>query len=143
MNSNTLSKRGPKTPEGKLAVRFNASKHGILSLQPIVNAYERVDGMEQLLAERVASCSWRLNRVLLYESETIAEAQEGVVESVRQKRKREMELERIFAKEGEEVLTNMGILIESHPANALEDVRTARKVYKTVCNVLEGPPDAL
>jgi hypothetical protein len=99
-------------------------------------------GMEQLLAERVASCSWRLNRVLLYESETIAEAQEGVVESVRQKRKREMELERIFAKEGEEILTDMGILIESHPANVLDDVRTARKVYKTVCKVLEGSPDA-
>jgi hypothetical protein len=159
MSSRTLSKRGPKSPEGKLAVRFNASTHGILSLQPIVNAYERKDdwerhrqaimdslspqgGMEQLLAERVASCSWRLNRVLLYESETIAESQAGVVESVRQKRKREMELERIFAKEGEEVLTDMGILIESHPANALDDVRTARKVYKTVCKVLEGPPDA-
>jgi hypothetical protein len=159
MSSRTLSKRGPKTPEGKLAVRFNASTHGILSLQPIVNAYERTDdwerhrqaimdslspqgGMEQLLAERVASCSWRLNRVLLYESETIAESQEGVVESVRQKRKREMELKRIFAKEGEEVLTDMGILIESHPANVLDDVRTARKVYKTVCKVLEGSPDA-
>jgi hypothetical protein len=159
MSSRTLSKRGPKTPQGKLAVRFNASTHGILSLQPIVNAYERTDdwerhrqaimdslclegGMEQLLAERVASCSWRLNRVLLYESETIAESQEGVVESVRQKRKREMELERIFAKEGEEVLTDMGILIESHPANVLDDVRTARKVYKTVCKVLEGSPDA-
>ena len=159
MSSKTLSKRGPKTPEGKLAVRFNACAHGILSLQPIVNAYERTDdwerhrqaimdslspqgGMEQLLAERVASCSWRLNRVLLYESETIAESQEGVVESVRQKRKREMELERIFAKEGEEVLTDMGILIESHPANLLDDVRTARKVYKTVCKVLEGSPDA-
>jgi hypothetical protein len=159
MSSRTLSKRGPKTPEGKLAVRFNASTHGILSMQPIVNAYERTDdwerhrqaimdslspqgGMEQLLAERVASCSWRLNRVLLYESETIAESQEGVVESVRQKRKREMELERIFAKEGEEVLTDMGILIESHPANLLDDVRTARKIYKTVCKVLEGSPDA-
>jgi hypothetical protein len=159
MNSKTLSKRGPKTPEGKLAVRFNASTHGILSLQPIVNAYERADdwerhreaimdslcpegGMEQLLAERVASCSWRLNRVVLYESETIAEAQEGVLESVRQRRKRELEHERIFAKEGEEVLTDVGILIESHPANALDDVRTARKVYKTVCKVLEGSPEA-
>src|SRR5215212_9109419 len=99
MSSRTLSKRGPKTPEGKLAVRFNASTHGILSLQPIVNAYKRAQdweshretiigalspegGMEQLLAERVASCSWRLNRVLLYEAETIADAQEGVMEAV-------------------------------------------------------------
>ena len=89
MTSKTLAKRGPKTPEGKLTVRFNASTHGILSLQPILSAYERAQdweahrqavldslspegGMEQLLAERVASCSWRLNRVLLYESETIA-----------------------------------------------------------------------
>ena len=73
-------KRGPKTPEGRLAVRLNASTHGILSPQPIVNAYEKpqdwerhraaiVDslapegGMEQVLAERVALMSWRLNRV--------------------------------------------------------------------------------
>jgi hypothetical protein len=98
--------------------------------------------MEQLLAERVASCSWRLNRVLLYESETIAEAQESVVESVRQKRKRDLEIERLFAKEGEEVLTDVGILMEAHPANALDDVRTARQVYKAARKVLEGPPDA-
>jgi hypothetical protein len=159
MSSKTVAKRGPKTPEGKLAVRFNASTHGILSLQPIVNAYERAQdweghreaiidalspegGVEQLLAERVASCSWRLNRVLLYESEQIAEAQDDVVESVRQKRSRELEHERIFAEEGEEVLTDMGILIESHPANALDDVRTARQLYKATCEVLEGPPDA-
>jgi hypothetical protein len=142
MTSKTLARRGPKTPEGKLAVRFNASTHGILSLQPIVNVYERSQdwenhrqammdslapegGMEQLLAERGASCSWRLNRVLLYESETIAASQEGVVEHVRQERKRELEHERIFAKVGEEVLIDMGILMESHPANALEDARTA------------------
>ena len=128
MNARTLSKRGPKTPEGKLAVRFNASTHGILSLQPIVNAYETtqdwerhrqalIDALapeseiEQMLAERVASCSWRLNRVLLHEAETIAEAQEGVIESVRQQRKRELEIERLLAKEGEEVLTDVGILI--------------------------------
>ena len=108
MSSRSVARRGPKTPEGKLAVRFNAATHGILSLQPVVNAYERAQdwerhreaivgalspegGMERLLAERVASCSWRLNRVLLYGSEQIAEAQEGVVESDRQKRKRELE----------------------------------------------------
>jgi hypothetical protein len=155
----TVAKRGPKTPKGKLAVRFNASTHGIFSLQPIVNAYERAQdweshreaimgalspegGMEQVLAERVASCSWRLNRVLLYEAETIAEAQEGVMEYVRQKRKRELEYERILAKEGEEVLTDVGILIEAHPANALDDVQTARQLHKAASKVLEGPPDA-
>jgi hypothetical protein len=159
MSTKTVARRGPKTPEGKLAVRFNASTHGILSLQPIVNAYERVrdweahrqgiidalspeGGMEQLLAERVASCSWRLNRVLLYESETIAELQEGVVETVREKRKRALEHEQLFAEEGEMVLTDVGILLESHPANALDDASMARKVYKTVCKVLGGEPDA-
>jgi hypothetical protein len=35
-----LTRRGPKTAEGRLAVRLNASTHGILSPQPIVNAYE-------------------------------------------------------------------------------------------------------
>ena len=160
MNPRTLSKRGPKTPEGRLAVRFNASTHGILSLQPIVTAFERAQdwerhreaiigalspegGMEQMLAERVASCSWRLNRVLLHEAETIAEAQEGVIESVRQQRKRELELERLFAKEGEKVLTDLGILIEAHPANALDDVRMARRFYKMVGKLFDSPPDTL
>jgi hypothetical protein len=157
LSSKALARRGPKTPEGRLAVRFNASTHGILSLQPIVNAYESAQdweshreaitsalapegGMEQLLAERVASCSWRLNRVLLYESETIAEAQEGVVESVREKRKRALEHERIFAKEGEKVLTDLGILVEAHPGNALEDARMARRLHKAVRKLLDSPP---
>src|SRR5215208_7350191 len=93
-------KRGPKTPEGRLAVRLNASTHGILSPQPIVNAYEKpqdweghraaiVDslapegGMEQVLAERVALMSWRLNRVMLYEAERLQEGQEDVIEDLR------------------------------------------------------------
>jgi hypothetical protein len=156
MSSNALSKRGPKTREGKLAVRLNASTHGILSVQPIVNAYESAQdwedhrqgildslspegGMEQLLAERVASCSWRLNRILLYESETIAAAQEGVVEAVRQKRKRELEHERIFAKEGQKVLTDIGILIEAHPENVLDDARMARRLHKAVRKLLDSP----
>src|SRR5215207_4199912 len=102
-------KRGPKTPKGRLAVRLNASTHGILSAQPVVGAYERAEdweshrevvvgslspegGMEQVLAERVALCSWRLNRVVLYESERVSELQEGVTESVREKRKRRLEV---------------------------------------------------
>ena len=90
------------------------------------------------MAERVASCSWRLNRVLLYESERIAASQEGVVESVRQERKRELESERIFAKEGNKVLTDLGILIESNPANALDDVRMARELYKAICELIDA-----
>jgi hypothetical protein len=109
------SRRGPKTPQGRLAVRLNASTHGILSAQPVVNACERAEdweghleaivdslcpegGMERFLAERVALCSWRLNRVVLHESERISELQEGVVESVRDRRKRRLEVERLLAK---------------------------------------------
>jgi hypothetical protein len=136
-------RRGPKTPAGRLAVRLNASTHGILSAQPVVNAYERAEdweshqeaivaslspegGMEQVLAERVALCSWRLNRVVLYESERLSGLHEGVVESVRERRKRRLETERLFAKEGEKVLTDVGILLEAHPLNALDDDKMAR-----------------
>jgi hypothetical protein len=69
-----FKRRGPKTPEGRLAVRLNASTHGILSPQPVVNAYEKLQdwedhraaiidslapegGMEQVLVDRVALMS--------------------------------------------------------------------------------------
>src|SRR5918994_5866861 len=94
------TRRGPKSAEGRLAVRLNASTHGILSAQPIVTAYERPedweghraaildslapeDGMEEVLAERVALMSWRLNRVTLYEAERLQEGQEEVIEDLR------------------------------------------------------------
>jgi hypothetical protein len=154
------SRRGPKTPEGRLAVRLNASTHGILSAQPVVNAYERAEdweghreaivdslcpegGMERVLAERVALCSWRLNRVVLYESERVSELQEGVVESVRDRRKRRLEVERLLAKSGEKVLTDLGILIEAHPNNALEDAKMARLTCKTVEKLFDAPADAV
>jgi hypothetical protein len=152
-------RRGPKTPAGRLAVRLNASTHGILSAQPVVNAYERAEdweshreaivdslspegGMEQVLAERVALCSWRLNRVVLYESERLSGLHEGVVESVRERRKRRLETERLFAKEGEKVLTDLGILVEAHPLNALDDDKMARLHYKTVEKLFDTPADA-
>ncbi len=153
------SRRGPKTSEGRLAVRMNASTHGILSVQPVVNAYERAEdweahraaivdslgpqgGMEQMLAERVALCSWRLNRVALYESERASEIQEAVVEYVRERRKRELETERLFAKAGDRVLTDVGILIEAHPENALGDARMARATHKAVEKLFGGASNA-
>jgi hypothetical protein len=39
-------RRGPKTAEGRLAVRLNASTHGILSPQPVVLAYEKPQDWE-------------------------------------------------------------------------------------------------
>jgi hypothetical protein len=161
MNGATAKKarRGPKTPEGKIAVRLNASTHGILSAQPVVNAYERAQdweahreavvdslspegGMEQVLAERVALCSWRLNRVVLYESERASELQEGAVESVRQRRKHGLEMQQILARPGDRVLTDVGVLIEAHPLNAIEDAGMARRVHRAVERLFDAPPEA-
>jgi hypothetical protein len=152
-------RRGPKTPGGKIAVRLNATTHGILSAQPVVNAYERAEdweahreaivgslapegGMEGLLAERVALCSWRLNRVVLYESERASGLQEGAVESVRQRRVRRLETEQLFARAGDEVLTEVGILVEAHPLNAIEDAGMARRIHRAVEGLFDAPPGA-
>jgi hypothetical protein len=144
-------KRGPKTPEGRLAVRLNASTHGILSPQPIVNAYEKpqdwerhraaiVDslapegGMEQLLAERVALMSWRLNRVVLYEAERLQEGQEDVIEDLRSERLHKGRLDAIYKGQDPDAL---GVLIEAHPANVLDDLKMARALYKQVCHLFD------
>jgi hypothetical protein len=154
------SQCGPKTPKGRQAVRLNASTHGILSAQPVVGAYERaadwgghreavVDslsrqgGIERVLAERVALWSWRLNWVVLYESEMVCELQEGVLESVRERRKRRPEVERLLAKTGEKLLTDVGILVEAHPQNAIEDAKMARLSCKTVEKLFDAPADAI
>jgi hypothetical protein len=111
--------------------------------EAIVDSLCPEGGMERVLAERVALCSWRLNRVVLYESERVSELQEGVVESVRDRRKRRLEVERLLAKSGEKVLTDLGILIEAHPNNALEDAKMARLTCKTVEKLFDAPADAV
>jgi hypothetical protein len=144
-------KRGPKTPEGRLAVRLNASTHGILSPRPIVNAYEKPQawedhraaivhslspegGIEQVLAERVALMSWRLNRVTLYEAERLQESQEDVIEDVRKDREHKGRIEAIF--KGVDP-NSLAVAIEAHPLNVLDDLRMARAVYKCVCYLFE------
>jgi hypothetical protein len=138
---------------------MNATTHGILSVQPVATAYEQkkdwdghrgavldalapADGIEQVLAERVALCSWRLNRVAVYEAETVQAAQEGVVDHVRDRRKSRLEHERLFAAQGEMVRTDLGILIEAHPQNILDDAELARATHKTVEKLFDAPPDA-
>ena len=145
------TKRGPKTPEGRLAVRLNASTHGILSPQPIVTAYEKPEdweahraaivdslspegGLEHLLAERVALMSWRLNRVTLYEAERLQEGQEDVLEDVRSDRVHKGRLEAIYEGRNPDAL---GVLIEAHPSNVLEDLKMARVLYKHVCRLFD------
>jgi hypothetical protein len=104
MSSKEITKRrGPKTPAGKLTVSRNASKHGIRSPRPVVAAFESerawkahreaileslypVGGMEE--AERVALNTWRLNRVAVFETGSIAAEQEAVHEALRRPRAR-------------------------------------------------------
>lgn len=80
---------GPATENGKAVVRWNATRHGISSPEPVVPGLEKgedwqehrdgildnlapVGHLEFTLAERVALLSWRLHRVTRYETETIA-----------------------------------------------------------------------
>jgi hypothetical protein len=88
-----VSKGGPATQEGKEVVRWNATRHGIRSPAPVVPGVEKAQGwenhrggileslqpeghLEEVLAERVALLSWRLNRVTRYETEAVTLYQE-------------------------------------------------------------------
>lgn len=95
---------GPATQNGKAAVRWNATRHGISSPAPVVPDLERredweshlegilqnlapVGHLEVTLAERIALLSWRLHRVTRYETETIALSQEQIEEDIHDKRR--------------------------------------------------------
>jgi hypothetical protein len=87
----------------RLPIKYNATKHGILSPLPVVTAFETVvdweqhrnaiiesldpaPGMEEMLAERVALLSWRLNRVIMYEVARIQQRQDAALDYVRRSR---------------------------------------------------------
>jgi hypothetical protein len=95
---------GPNTQEGKEVARWNATRHGIRSPAPVVPGVERKEDWEEhrdgvlenlfpvghlefTLAERVALLSWRLHRVVRYETEAIAIGQEKIEDDVAQKRR--------------------------------------------------------
>ena len=78
------SDRGPHNPAAKAAIAANALSHGITSTRPVIPGMEfeelwvahrdgiiaaiaPADAVEQVLAERLASLFWRLDRVLRYE----------------------------------------------------------------------------
>jgi hypothetical protein len=77
--ANALHSTGPKTPEGKAVVRFNAFRHGLLA-QDVVLPGEEADAFEDLwnqvranlspmgpveefLVDRVVNAMWRLQRL--------------------------------------------------------------------------------
>ena len=81
---NALKSTGPKTLEGKDAVRHNALKHGLLSQQTLLPDEEKavlvefserlrsqlqpVGDLEALLVDRIVAAVWRLRRVLSVEA---------------------------------------------------------------------------
>jgi hypothetical protein len=79
---------------------------------------------------------------VLYESERASGLQEGAVGSVRERRKRRLETEQLFARAGDEVLTEVGILLEAHPLNALEDAGMARRIHRVVEGLFDAPAEA-
>src|SRR5262249_27432121 len=91
---------GPTTPKGKAQSSKNALRHGVYSALPVVPGLEwsedwethrfgilqslAPEGMlEEALAERVALCFWRLNRVHRYETAITAVGLECIEEQLR------------------------------------------------------------
>jgi hypothetical protein len=76
---NALKSTGPKTPEGKDAVRLNALKHGLLSTETLLpgedeevlrelgerlrDELQPVGELENLLVDRIVASFWRLRRL--------------------------------------------------------------------------------
>ena len=100
----SLAKGGPVTQEGKQVVKWNAVQHGVRSPAPVVPGIEKSedweehrDGMlqslspeghlELVLAERVALLSWRLRRVIRYETESKALYQERAEDDLARERR--------------------------------------------------------
>jgi hypothetical protein len=82
--------------------KLNATRHGLLSDNPVVSGVETREGwedhragvmesispaghLESILAERVALLSWRLARVTRYETEKISLAQEKIEEDIHER----------------------------------------------------------
>ncbi len=94
-----MPKRGPKTAQGKAVVRLNPVRHGILSLTPVIPLLESEEEwqahrtailaslapeghLENMLAGRAALLFWRLQRLALYERESILIAQHNIGEDI-------------------------------------------------------------
>jgi hypothetical protein len=108
---------GPRTQEGKEVVRWNATRHGIRSPAPVIPGVEKkeeweehrdgvieslspVGHLEEVLAERMALLSWRLHRVIRYETESIALFQEKAEDDLARERRFESGLDRPEAVRG-------------------------------------------
>ena len=85
---NALKSTGPKTPEGKAAVRLNAVRHGLLSRETLLPGEDEealrelgqnlraelqpVGELENHLVDRLVSACWRLRRLRRVEAGIVA-----------------------------------------------------------------------
>jgi hypothetical protein len=98
--SNARRSTGPLTPEGKARSSKNALRHGVYSIMPVVAGLEWNEDwethragilkslapegtLEEALAERVALCFWRLNRLQRYETGITAVGLERIEDQLR------------------------------------------------------------
>jgi hypothetical protein len=82
---NALKSTGPRTPEGKRAVRLNAVRHGLRAEEILLAGEDEEDALEELgerlraelqpfgelknlLVDRIVAAYWRLRRVGRVES---------------------------------------------------------------------------
>lgn len=91
--ANALKSTGPKTTEGRKAVRYNALKHGLLATQTLLDDEDErlfnelavglhdqlqpVGAFECVLVERVVFALWRLRRLLVVEAGMFASQRHG------------------------------------------------------------------
>jgi hypothetical protein len=97
-----VTKRGPKTDDGRAAVRLNAVRHGVLATTPVIpglesaedweahvagisESLEPVGYLEAVLVARLAVTLWRLQRVVRFEQEVIAVQQQEIAERVEER----------------------------------------------------------
>jgi hypothetical protein len=98
--SNARRSTGPITPERKARSSKNALRHGVYSIMPVVAGLEWNEDwethragilkslapegtLEEALAERVALCFWRLNRLHRYETGITAVGLERIEDQLR------------------------------------------------------------
>jgi hypothetical protein len=137
----SLAKGGPATQEGKEVVKWNATRHGIRSPAPVVPGIERTEDREEhrdgileslqpeghlelVLAERAALLSWRLRRVIRFETESIALYQEQIEEDLARQRR-----------------FGSGVLGAYHPEEVHWELKDAQRTHRTLTKLPGLPGD--
>jgi hypothetical protein len=135
---NALQSTGPKTPEGVEAVKLNALRHGLRSVQTVVpgedlNAWEAhraavvedlkpVGALELALAETAAAKLWRLGRVVRYEADVITIGQD--------KQELAFAHEAAHNKKNDYLRRKMGVTVSQDVRDTAGALRTAQRSLK-------------